>query len=156
MTRQNKLQSQFIGAIVATMVGLGLSVIGGRLIVYEYMLAEPVKVSGSIISSGQTRSSRSGNVNFIRYAFVDQFNTTRIGTSSGYSGTNGENIQVEYSSRFPSIHRVAGEGRTIGYVWRWPIAGFGLFLLVAGVHWLWSIWKGRHPPNEPKYIHRVR
>ncbi len=102
-------------------------------------------------NSGQTRSSRGGNINFIRYEFVDQFGKIQIGTSSGYSGRNGENILVEYCSRFPSIHRVAGEGKTIGYEWRWPIGGFGLFLLVAGVHWWWSIWKGRRPPNEQKY-----
>jgi hypothetical protein len=115
------------------------------------MLAEPIKVSGSIIDSGQIRSSRGGNISFIRYEFVDQFGETQTGRSSGYSGQKGESILVEYSTRFPSIHRVAGEGKMSQYEWRWPVAGFGFFFLVAGVHWWWSIRKSRHPASEPKY-----
>ncbi|OYY74964.1 MAG: hypothetical protein B7Y40_03175 [Gammaproteobacteria bacterium 28-57-27] len=112
--RLNESQSQFVGAIVAAIFGIGLFVVGGRLIVYEYMLAEPVTVSGLIVDSGNTRSSHGGNINFIRYEFVDQLGKTRLGTSSGYSGKKGDNILLEYCSRFPSIHRVAGEGKTSG------------------------------------------
>jgi hypothetical protein len=149
--RLSESQSQLVGAIVAAIFGLGLFVVGGRLVIYEYMLAEPVQVSGSIIDSGQTRSSRGGNINFIRYEFIDQHGKTQIGTSSGYSGKNGGNILVEYCPHFPSIHRVAGEGNTSGYEWRWPITGFGLFFLFVGIHWWWSIWESRRRPIEPKY-----
>ncbi len=148
--RLSESKRQFIDAIVAAMFGLGLFIVGSRLLFYDYMLAEPVKVSGSVVNSGQIRSSRGSNINFVRYEFVDQFGQIRIGTSSGYSGKNGENILVEYCSRFPSIHRVAGEGKTSGYEWRWHIAGFGLLFLVAGINWWWSIRIGRRQPTGSK------
>jgi hypothetical protein len=139
--RLSHIQSQLVGAIAAGIFGLGLFVVGGRLIIYDYMLAEPVKVLGLVIDSGRTLTSRSGNASYVRYQFIDAFGMTRSGTSSGYSEMKGGDILVEYSPRFPSIHRVAGEGDTSGYQWRWFIAGFGLFFLVVGLHWGWSIRK---------------
>ncbi len=149
--RLSELQRQLVGAMTAAIFGLGLLLVGGRLVAYDRMLAEPEKVSGVVIDSGSTRSSRGGYVNYVRYAFVDQSGRTRSGTSSGYSGKNGESILIEYSPRFPSVHRVAGEGRTTAYQWRWHIAGFGLFFLVAGAHWGWSIWRNPRPPGGPKH-----
>lgn len=154
--RLSKTRSQLVGALAAATLGFGLFLIGGRLVVYEHLLAEPVKVGGSIVDSGQTRSSHGGNVNFIRYEFVDKFGETRDGTSSRYSGQKGESIQVEYSARFPSIHRVAGEGKMSRYEWRWPVAGFGLFIHFAGVHWWRGLRRDRHPPNEPQSRRRGR
>ncbi len=139
--RLSKIQSQLVGAITMGIFGLGLFVAGGRLIIYEHMLTEPIKVSGLVISSGRTLVSRSGNANFVRYQFIDQFGETQTGTSSGYSGEKGGAILIEHSPRFPSIHRVAGEGNTSGYQWRWFIAGFGFFFLVVGLHWGWSMRK---------------
>ena len=139
----SKIQSQLLGAITAGIFGLGLIVAGCRLVIYYYMLTEPVKVSGFVTSSGRALISRSGNTNFVRYQFVDQFGKTQGGTSSGYSGGQGGDILIEYSPRFPSIHRVAGEGKTSGYQWRWFISGFGMFFLVVGLHWWWSMKESR-------------
>ena len=102
--RLSEAQSQFVGAIVAVIFGLGLFVAGGRLIVYDHMLAKPVRVSGLIINSGQTRSSHGGNVSFVRYQFVDQFGKARVGVSSGYSGRDGEHILIEYVSHPRRLH----------------------------------------------------
>lgn len=147
--RLSESQSQLVGALVAALFGLGLLIVGRRLIFYDHVLAEPVTVLAAVVDAGQTRSSGGGSVNFVRYRFVDSHGKTRTGTSSGYSGTTGEAILVEYASRYPFVHRVAGEGKTSGYAWRWPIAGLGLFFLVAGVHWGWSIWALASAPNKP-------
>jgi hypothetical protein len=145
--RLTERQRQLVGAMAAALFGFGLAVAGGRLIAFQYLLAEPARVSGLVVSSGRTQMSRSGNVNFVRYEFVDQSGKTRGGTSSGYSGNPGDAILVEYAPGFPSVHRVAGEGRTTAYKWRWLIAGAGLFFLVAGMHWGWSIRSARRPPG---------
>lgn len=128
--RLSKTQSQLIGAIIAGVIGLGLLIVGGRLIVYDYLLTEPVTISALVIDSGRLNMSRGSNTNFVRYQFIDQFGETQGGLSSGYSEQKGGNILIEYSPRFPSIHRIAGEGKTSGYQWRWFIAGCGLFFLV--------------------------
>lgn len=137
--RPNETQSQLVGALVAAIFGLGLLAVGGRLVVYDYLLAEPARVSGVVVSSGTTRRSSGSSVNFVRYSFVDPSGGTHTGSSSGYSGSQGEPILLEYSPRFPSVHRVAGEGKGSGYQWRWFISGLGLLFLIAGAHWWWSI-----------------
>ena len=72
----SKIQSQLLGAITAGIFGLGLIVAGGRLIIYDYMLTEPVKVFGFVTSPGRSLISRSGNTTFVRYQLVDQFGKT--------------------------------------------------------------------------------
>jgi len=146
--RLSATQTQRVGAAAAALIGLVCLVVGGRLVLYQAMLAEPVQVSGTIVQAGRTTASRGGSVNHIRYAFVDASGATRSGTSRGYSGQPGDRVLVEYAPRFPAIHRVAGEGKNRGYAWRWPIAGFGLFFLVVGVHWGWHAGRGRFPPHR--------
>jgi hypothetical protein len=128
-----------IGALVAASFGLVLLAMGGRLIIYDHLLASAVRAAAEITSAGSTRSSGSSSVNFVRYRFTDPSGRTFSGTSAGYSGRAGDSLLVEYVPRFPYIHRVAGEGRTSGYRWRWYIAGAGLFFLVVGTHWGWSL-----------------
>lgn len=144
-------RKQYVGAVSAAIFGLGLLVVGGRLIAYEHVLAEPAVAPGLIVASGRTQSSRGVTTAFIRYEFVDPLGRTQAGTSSGYSGKPGEYILIEYSPRLPSIHRVAGEGKTGGYKWRWPIAGFGLLLFVAGAHWWWGIPRAFGSPRRSEH-----
>jgi len=126
----------FYGAIAFFLFGLILAVIGGRLIVYQYMLTEHGEtIIGAITKTGRTRHSSGGHVNYIRYRFRDGEGRVHTGQSSGYSGEVGEDILLEYAPALPLIHRVAGEGRKKGYAWRWVIFGFGLLLTVAGFHW---------------------
>lgn len=144
----NERKKQLFGAFFTALFGLGVLVVGGRLVAYDHLLSDPVEVSGEIIDSGRTTSSRGGSASYVRYQFADQSGTSHVGTSSGYSGSRGESVLVEHSSRFPFIHRVAGEGSTTGYEWRWYISCFGLFFLVVGVHWGWGIRSMAISPNR--------
>ncbi|NJK60070.1 MAG: hypothetical protein HC918_07330 [Oscillatoriales cyanobacterium SM2_1_8] len=139
--RFTQTQNQLLGALVAAIFGLGLFTVGGRLIIYEHLLTDPAKTTGSIVSSGSTRSSRGGYVSYVRYKFLDHSGIYHSGIGNGYSGKTGELILIEYSSRFPYIHRVAGEGKNTGYEWRWYIFCTGIFFFIVGVHWGWSIQK---------------
>jgi hypothetical protein len=124
---------------VAALLGLVFLVVGLRLVAYELLLRQPVTVSAQIIDTGSTRSTHGGSVRFVTYRFVDASGRAHTGTSSGYGGQAGQSILVEYAPRLPFVHRVAGEGRNTSYAWRWFIAGFGLFFLIVGSHWGWTL-----------------
>jgi len=54
--RLSESKSQLVGAMAAAFFGLGLLITGGRLIVYDYMLADPAKVSASAAKGSDTIS----------------------------------------------------------------------------------------------------
>lgn len=121
-------KKQWIGASIATLLGLVLFAMGARLLAYDYLLSSPVKVVGTVVEAGQTKSNRGGSTNFVRYQFVDIAGVAQRGTSRGYSG-------------------VVGEGKTPAYAWKWSIAVLGLSLFVVGLHWGWRVWKLRAVPG---------
>ncbi|MEQ8262287.1 DUF3592 domain-containing protein [Pseudohaliea sp.] len=134
----------WIGALAATLFGLGLAVVGGRLVVYDELLENGGEtVVAEITASGSVRRSSGGYVDYIRYWFTDPKGRVRSGQSSGYAGQVGETILVRYASRFPGIHRVSGEGAGLGYRWRWVLVAIGLLFLFAGVRWLLLLRAGR-------------
>jgi hypothetical protein len=125
-----------LGALATFLFGILLTVIGGRLILYDQLLTvHGREVIGEITDTGSTRRSSGGYVDFIRYRFRDASGEIHSGQSSGYSGTVGETIRLEYSPAFPFVHRVSGEGENTGYRWRWALLGIGLLFAVAGMHW---------------------
>jgi len=131
-----KTRYDLLGCFACVLFGLTLTIIGGRLIVYHYVLGtQGLRITGEIIKSGSVRRSSGGYVNFVRYQFRDDSGTLRTGQSSGYSGEIAENILLEYAPKLPFIHRVAGEGKTPGYTWKWAIFGFGILLTAAGIQW---------------------
>lgn len=118
------------------MFGLTLVVIGGRLIVYQYLLStHGHKVAGEIIGTGTVYRTSGGNVDYIRYRFTDSSGVTRSGLSSGYSGDVGETVLLEYALNFPFVHRISGEGNHISYRLRWVICIAGCIFGMAGIHW---------------------
>ena len=135
---------EWIGASVATLFGLALLVVGGRLVVYEHLLTrEGRTVPAEITEAGSVRHSSGGYVDYVRYRFADPGGQVHHGQASGYSGATGETILVQYASRFPAVHRVSGEGRNTGYRWRWAFVGIGAVFLVAGGRWLLNLRAGR-------------
>jgi len=124
-------------AFAVTLFGLGLLTVGGRLVVYEYLLAADGKTAlAEITDTGSVRRSAGGYVDFVRYRFVDRTGTTRSGSANGYTGTIGETILVEYSAAIPAIHRVSGAGTGPGYAWRWALVAAGSVFVFGGGRWL--------------------
>lgn len=133
----SKTRYSTIGGLVFFLFGMILFIIGGRLIMYQFLLiAHGDEITGKIIDSGSVRGSSGGYVNYIRYQFKDDAGNLHTGQSSGYSGEPGATILLEYVPFFPIIHRISGEGQTKGYKWRWFIFGVGLLFSIAGIHWL--------------------
>ncbi len=136
MPDQTKGRYAKLGALATFLFGILLSVIGGRLILYDQLLTVHGRdVIGEIIDTGSVRHSSGGYVDFIRYRFKDAAGEIHSGQSSGYSGTIGETIRLEYSPVLPFVHRVSGEGENMGYRWRWAFLGVGLLFAVAGMRW---------------------
>jgi hypothetical protein len=126
-----------IGALTATLFGLALLILGGRLVAYEYLLTTGGETAlAEITETGSVRRSSGGYVDYVRYRFTDSAGTIRNGQASGYSGQVGETILVEYSGRFPGVHRVSGEGNGLGYRWRWALVAIGAVFVFGGVRWL--------------------
>jgi hypothetical protein len=131
---------ELIGAVAATLFGLGLLIVGGRLIVYQHLLTTEGEAALAQITEVQTvRRSSGGYVNAVHYRFTDRDGITRIGWASGYSGQPGDTIRVEYSRRFPAVHRVSGQGGGLGYGWRWALLAVGAVFLFGGGRWLWRL-----------------
>lgn len=135
---------ELIGALTATLFGLTLSIVGGRLVAYEYLLTTGGKTAlAEITETGSVRHSSGGYVDYIHYRFTDPAGRVRNGQSTGYSGQVGETILVNYSERFPAVHRVSGEGSGLGYRWRWALVAIGAVFIFGGGRWLLLLRTGR-------------
>jgi len=133
-----------IGAIAAFLLGLGLLIVGGRLVAYEYLLNTDGETAlAEIIEVGSVRHSSGGYVDYLKYRFTDPVGTVRLGQSSGYSGQVGDTILIHFSKRFPAVHRVSSEGSGLGYRWRWALVVIGALLLFGGGRWLLMVRSGR-------------
>lgn len=129
-----------MGAVAATLLGLGLLIVGGRLIAYDDLLATGGEMaSAEIIEVGSVHRSSGGNVNYLKYRFTDPEGTVRYGQSRGYSGQIGDTILIHYSRRFPGVHRVSSESGGLGYRWRWAFVAIGILFLFGGGRWLLMI-----------------
>jgi len=132
-----------IGAVAATLFGLGVLIVGGRLVAYDHLLtAGGETVSAEIVEVGSVPRSSGGYVDYLKYRFTDPEGTVRSGQSSGYSGQVGETVLIRYSRRFPGVHRVSGEGAGLGYRWRWAFVAIGALFVYGGGRWLRRIRAG--------------
>jgi hypothetical protein len=126
-----------IGAVATALFGLGLLIVGTRLVAYDYLLTTGGNmVSAEIVKVGSVRRSSGGYVDYLKYRFTDPEGNVRHGQSSGYSGQVGDTILVQYSRQFPGVHRVSGEGHGLGYGWRWALVAIGGLFLFGGGRWL--------------------
>jgi hypothetical protein len=133
-----------MGAVAAALFGLGLLIVGGRLVAYDYLLtAGGETTSAEIIEVGSVPHSSGGYVDYLKYRFTDPDGTVRYGQSSGYSGQVGDTILIHYSRRFTAVHRVSSEGGGLGYRWRWAFVAIGALFLFGGARWLLMIRAGR-------------
>ncbi|MBD3222322.1 DUF3592 domain-containing protein [bacterium] len=131
------MTKSLLGPLTAILLGLVLLVVGGRLVLYQRLLAHDAAIAlAEVVETGSVRRSSGGTVGFITYRFQDADGDAHGGRSTGYTGEVGETVRVEYSRRFPSIHRLGGEGDRLGTRWRWVFVGVGLMFTVAGVRWL--------------------
>jgi len=93
-------------------------------------------VIGTVTDTGSTPGV--DGANYVAYGFTDPDGVERSGRSSGYSGTVGETILIEYLSTWPSWNRVAGAGKRPAK-WQWAICGFGGLFALIGVQWGFAI-----------------
>ncbi|MBD3224225.1 MAG: DUF3592 domain-containing protein [Caldithrix sp.] len=142
--RRSCVMRDLIGAIATTLFGLSLFIVGGRLVVYDYLLTTGGETaSAEIIEVGSVHRSSGGYVDYVKYRFTDPEGRVRYGQSSGYSGQVGETILIHYSPRLPGVHRVSSEGGGLGYRWRWAFVAIGVLFLFGGGRWLLMIRAGR-------------
>jgi hypothetical protein len=128
---------ELIGGVTATLFGLALLILGGRLVAYDYLLTTGGETAlAKIPEAGSVRQPSGGCVDYVRYRFTHPTGTIRGGQASGYSGQIGETIQVKYSRRFPGVHRVSSEGGGIGYSWRWVFVAIGAVFVFGAGRWL--------------------
>jgi len=131
------LRQQRLGYTGMLAFGLLLTGFGLHPVMRDAVLdADGVQTLASVVDAGSVRSSGASRVGFIRYEFRDAEGTPHEGQSSGYSGTVGDAVLVEYAPAFPFVHRLVGEDRRLTPGWRWGIAGFGLLLVLASIHGL--------------------
>lgn len=134
------LQRQRLG--YGGMFFFGLVVMGFGLIpiLRDALLnGQGVETVAIVVDAGTTPSSGGRRVGFLRYEFKDAEGTSRNGQSNGYSAAIGESVLVEYAPSLPFIHRLVGEDSRLAVGWRWGLSGFGLLLIVAGVHGLFAL-----------------
>jgi hypothetical protein len=126
-----------LSALGVTLFGLGLLLVGGRLVAYHHLLATGGQdVLAEITDVGSVRNSTGGYVDYVRYRFTDHGGTVRRGRASGYSGRVGETLRVRYAPGFPAVHRVSGSGGRLDVRVRWAILAAGAVFLFGGVRWL--------------------
>lgn len=130
LLRQKRLGYAGMLAFGLVLVGFGLQ----PLIRDVLIEAHGVQTVATVVDAGSVPSSGGSRVGFIRYEFKDADGAPHAGQSSGYSGTVGESVLVEYAPSFPFVHRLVGEDRRLAKGWHWGMAGFGLLLLMAGTH----------------------
>lgn len=131
------LRQQRFGYAGMVLFGLVLVGFGMQPLLRDALLeAHGVQTLATVVNAGSVPSSGGSRVGFIRYAFKDSEGATHDGQSSGYSGTVGESVLIEYAPSLPFIHRLVGEDRRLTAGWRWAISGFGALLAVAGIHGL--------------------
>ena len=87
---------------------------------------------GTVTGSGQLGGTSS--VRYVEFEFADPSGERFSGRSSGYGGTAGETILVEYLAGWPRWNRVAGAGRKARPWLGWVTAGGAAFTLI-GLHW---------------------
>lgn len=130
------------GLVLFALLLLG---IGGRMVAYEHLLTyDGQDVLAQVVDTGSVLHQSGGYVNYIEYRFTDAEGVVRDGRSSGYSGTVGETVRVQYSRRFPFVHRLSGAENKPGYEWRWWIVAAGGLSLLGGIHSLLYLRHRRH------------